>query len=224
MEGSSAPASTRRREITIYENQRQSLIAAEWSSDNLTPIERSRWSDGLDGTPTGNECVGQRKDSPLLLEHGWKWADANESTAWRISRPEWQYGGVRGWPEDESDWKDEQDGRKTLVRRRRWTRACILMQPPPEPLGSERTKVEKMFQTEKRELEGMDKSSLIKRANSIGLGVRMQCAGDGKTADELWEAKPAVDIFKMIVEVERTWADLLDGLVKNDSRWLKPGL
>jgi|EP01046_Picozoa_sp_COSAG06_P044151 hypothetical protein len=68
MEGSSAPASTRRREITIYENQRQSLIAAEWSSDNLTPIERSRWSDGLTyGTKYPRSCIcSTSRDDPRL--------------------------------------------------------------------------------------------------------------------------------------------------------------
>lgn len=63
MEGSSAPASTRRREITIYENQRQSLIAAEWSSDNL-----SRWSDGLTyGTKYPRSCIcSTSRDDPRL--------------------------------------------------------------------------------------------------------------------------------------------------------------
>ena len=112
--------------VSVYENQRKNLMGAKgFGAENLYGYERSAWSDE-EGLPSG-------KDDPQLVAEGWAFAPSStwEVALWDTGSPRgalrrtdeegWQYGGVK-WPLKPDEWLNAENGRSTLVRRRRWHR------------------------------------------------------------------------------------------------------
>ena len=117
--------------VSVYENQRKNVMGSGgFTAKNLYGYERSAWSD--------EEGLPSSKDDPLLVPGpegkcfapGSTWAVALCDTGpprgapRRTDEEGWQYGGVK-WPLKPDEWLNAENGRSTLVRRRRWQRRVV---------------------------------------------------------------------------------------------------
>jgi broad specificity phosphatase PhoE len=165
-QGSSAQASAAASTTThvdVYENQRKNLMGSKgFSRENLYGYERGAWSD-VEGMPTS-------KDDPLLVPEGWAWAPGS---SWEHDDG-WQYGGVK-WPTSGEEWLPEENGRSTLVRRRRWYRAIAESDGMPRGLSMRATQAQEQLLTsvvqDGEKVVGTCEAGLVGKGDAATQGV-----------------------------------------------------